>query len=446
MNFYYQNQELYWQHSDLKKITSSIEQHLQEEYQYQGAYYLYHADVLHKRLEYLTANLPDCEFYFSVKSLSNINILKTIISHSHFGVDVVSGGEIQRALRANIPPEKIVFAGVGKTEQEIEQALNISIKSFHAESLSELQKIAQVAKRLNKLAHIALRVNPNIAADTHHYIATGKEENKFGIPKYEIDEALKIIKNNTISLQLVGLQAHVGSQIKDTHSHIEALQFLQELATSIEKDFPLQYISLGGGFGVDYELAENSSSSNSNNQDIPQAIPNEFNLKQFSLELKEQLDKNKNRKIVFEPGRFISAYAGILVSHVIYIKEKTNFKIAVVDAAMNDLMRPALYQAEHPILPLYKKETKAIYDIVGPVCESGDFFRKKISLYQLQEKETLFILHSGAYGSAMASRYNSRMLLPEVLLDEKLPNGFRIIRKPENWDAILNNEIFDVSS
>lgn len=439
MDFYYREQKLFWQDTNLQDITSSIEETLEKKYNYEGAYYLYHADVLRQRIDSLSAHLPDCEFYFSVKSLSNINILKEITSHSRFGADVVSLGEIHRALHANIPPEKIVFAGVGKSKQEIEHALNLSIKGFHVESLSELQTISQVAIKLNKRANIALRLNPDIAADTHHCIATGKEEDKFGIPEYEIDKALEILKNNTTSLQLVGLQAHIGSQIKDCQSHTKALQFLQEQAVKITaQNFSLQYISLGGGFGVDYELAQNLSFPNQNK-------PNEFDVQKFAAELKKQTEKYKSYKwkIVFEPGRFISAYAGTLVSHVVYVKEKKNFKIAIVDAAMNDLLRPALYQAEHPILPLQKNEKQFLYDVVGPVCESSDFFRKHISLSQINENDTLFVLHAGAYGASMSSRYNSRMLLPEILIDKKYPNGFRVIRKPETWDGVLSTEILN---
>lgn len=424
MKFSYQNQKLFWQQSDLSKITSSIEQILFKEYHYQGAYYLYHAEVLHHQLKYLSQNLS-AQFYFSVKSLPNIHILKMIRSYSAFGVDVVSIGELERSLRAGFLPSQIVFAGVGKTTQEIETALKLSIQSFHVESLGELKKIGTIAQKLNLPANIALRLNPNIMVDTHHYITTGKEEDKFGISKAEISTALAMLKNNSL-LQLKGLQAHIGSQIKEVEPYLSLLDFLTKLAQEINaQDFAIDSLSLGGGFGIDYQRSENTE-NNSNKNEFP------------IMELTNKI-KHSSQKIFFEPGRFVSAYAGILVFHLLYLKEKKHANIAVTNAGMNDFMRTALYQAQHPILPLQKRKEKLLYDIVGPVCESGDFFAKGLSLNKLEENDTLFLLHSGAYGASMSSRYNSRKLLPEVLIESK--ENFRIIRKPENWDSILETEI-----
>lgn len=423
MSFSYQSQNLFWQKADLSKITSQIEQTFLNEYDYQGAYYLYHAEVLHERLNYLSQNLP-AQFYFSVKSLSNIHILQLIRSYSSFGVDVVSNGELQRSLQAGFLPSQIVFAGVGKTSQEIERALQLSIQSFHVESVSELKKIAQIAQKLNLPANIALRLNPNIMVDTHHYITTGKEEDKFGIDKTEVSSALSILKNNPL-LQLKGLQAHIGSQIKELQPYLALLDFLTKFAQEINtQGFAIDSLSLGGGFGVDYESSENTQKN----------LRDEFPIAELASKI-----KNHPFQIFFEPGRFVSAYSGILVSHLLYLKERAHTNIAVTDAGMNDFMRVALYQAQHPILPLQKREGSFQYDIVGPVCESGDFFAKGLSLSKLEEGDILFLLHVGAYGSTMSSRYNSRRLLPEVLIDSK--ENFHIIRKPEQWDFILETEV-----
>lgn len=434
MYFSYRDQNLFWQETNLALVTRAIENQLQQEYCYQGAYYLYHLGILRERLGSLTLELPNADFYYSVKSLSNINILKEINKLKNFGLDVVSFGEIKRGLSAGFSARQIVFAGVGKTAQEMENALRLGIKSFHVESLSELNVLATVCRKLGCNASLALRLNPDLEAETHHYIATGKKENKFGLSARDLPLALQTIRNESL-LNLVGLQAHVGSQIKNTRTHIELLKVLLAKARELtQSGFTLEYLSLGGGFGVDYE----------------HDFANHPTLEEFHLSELAQgmatLTANTPWKISFEPGRFVSAYAGMLVTHVLYLKEKEGFQIAVVDAAMNDLIRPALYDAKHPLAPLRQRgEETSLYDVVGPVCESGDFFRKAVRLPALREKDTLFILHTGAYGASMSSRYNSRRLLPEVLIDTNTnideSSSFRVIRRPETWDEVFATEL-----
>lgn len=423
MYFEYRSDKLFWHGINLQKTSEQVEQLLKDQFSYSGCYYLYNATVLKDRVNRLLRQLPQNRFFYSVKSLSNINILKLLRSYPKIGVDVVSSNEIRRALKAGFSAKEIVFAGVGKTIQEISFAIEQGIKSFHVESIAEIEQIEKVAANMNKQARVAIRLNPDIQVDTHKYITTGKSENKFGIMPREIDNVLNVI-NNSAHIELIGLQVHLGSLINEVEPFIKSLEFLVNRADSLKKehDIGIEYLSLGGGLGIDYKSIESNEAAGID----------------LSLLNQKLQHINSSYQIDFEPGRYISAYAGLLMSHIIYIKEKPDFKIAITDAGMTELIRPALYEAHHPVLPVNKAEGSDLYDIVGPICETADFFRKKIKLNTLAAGDRMVVAHTGAYGSVMASNYNSRLMAPEVIIDN---DNIQIIRKPQTFDQLIENEL-----
>ncbi len=424
----YENQNLHWAGQELTELCEATENKLREEYDYEGPYFLYHRKILTERLDLFQNLFPQCGIYYSVKSLSNLHLLRLIRNYDRFNLDVVSGGEIQRGLEAGFSGSQMVYAGVGKNRQEIELGITKEIKSFHVESLSEITQISKVAGDLKKTAGITLRLNPDISVNTHRYIVTGSEESKFGISQDEFGTALNMIKSLD-SLRLNGLQLHLGSQIKEVEPYLKGLDFLRNKAKIAEKELGihLEYLSLGGGFGIDYDIDERSGEPGFSAQEFPL---HEFSANLSALDIDHRID--------LEPGRFISAYCGILIAKTLYIKEKQNYRIAITNAGMSELIRPSLYGAFHPILPLLKRtEEKEPYDIVGPICESGDFFAKKYDCSALEEGDRLAILHSGAYGSVMSSNYNSRPFVPEVMITE---NDIRIIRRPQRLEELFERE------
>ncbi len=432
MYYEYRDNNLFWQNTDLVEMVAHIEKELERDYSYTGPFYLYHKDILMHRMSFFQSTGPAAssgipEFFYSVKSQSNVHILKIIAENSHFGMDIVSGGELFRAKVAGISPERIVFAGVGKTFPEIRDALEYGIKSFHVESLEELEAISRIARSAGKKAGVALRINPDVSANTHAYISTGKEENKFGIPVYEFSSALEILRSSS-SLELVGLQAHIGSQIQDVIPYKKTMEILISKAAQIPEDIkkPFEYLSIGGGFGIDYE----------------HPLVNDPDAKEFPvrslLGYLEGVQKEFPYRIILEPGRYISAYSGLLLTHATYNKQKKDYRITITDSGMSELIRPALYQAFHPILPLVRNgRTQIPHDIVGPICETGDFFLKKYPVYPIQPGDRLAITHSGAYSASMSSNYNSRPMVPEYLLEN---NSFRIIRKPQTLEEMIKGE------
>lgn len=422
--FQYADDKLIWRDKPLEPVLQAAADKLAGEFQYTGPFWLYQEKILSERLSLLEQKLPGCGFYYSVKSQSNLGILSRIAERKSFGADVVSGGELYRALKAGFPPGKIVFAGVGKTEAEIASALDLKIRSLHVESISELKDIERIAKEKELVAAVTLRLNPDVEVDTHRHITTGKEENKFGLSESDFQESLQTLKTSK-NLKLVGLQAHIGSQIFDSAPYIETATFLSEKYSIVKAalDYPLEYISLGGGFGVKYEDLEGDA-VNFDFAGLVDAIRKIF---------------IGNIEIHFEPGRFISAPLGILLTRVRHLKERTGKTIAIIDAAMNDLIRPMLYEAYHPILPVNRRAGQHTYDVVGPVCESTDTFATKRRLPEIQEKDWLAIGYAGAYGSCMSSNFNSRTLLPELLL---LENGdIQVIRKPQTLEQMLAGEV-----
>ena len=333
---------------------------------------------------------------YAVKANSNLNILKEI-KRNNLGADVVSGGELMKALKAGIHPKKIVFSGVGKVSEEIEYAVNKNILLINAESKSEILEIEKIAKKKKKVVNIGIRLNPNTDAKTLKQISTGKKENKFGVDQKMFLNLVKIVKKSK-NLNLKCLSVHIGSQILSHKPYQNMLKVVNKIIKS--SNYKFEYIDLGGGMGIDYDH-DNSI----------------LNFKKYSLDIEKFLKIN-SCKIIFEPGRSIVGDTAILITKVIYIKEGSKKDFIILDAAMNDLMRPALYGAKHKIIPLKKtnKISKKIYEFVGPVCETTDTFAIVKNFQKLKEKDYLIICDVGAYGMSLASNYNVRPKPLEILV------------------------------
>jgi diaminopimelate decarboxylase len=349
---------------------------------------------------------------FSVKSNSNRSVLRALANLGS-GFDIVSGGELQRVIAAGGDPRQCVFAGVGKTEDEIEFALRQGVYSFNAESEPELQRINRVAARLKKIAPIAVRVNPGVDAYTHAKITTGTYENKFGI-QFEQVEGVYARASKLKNLRLRGLQMHIGSQITETTPFEQAVRKVMPLLKWLQEKYPLEFFSVGGGLGIVYKPALASGAvawwktSAAKNILTPQKYAGRL------VPLLQPL----SLKILIEPGRFIAGNAGILVTRVEFVKKTGRKNFVIVDAAMNDLIRPAFYDAYHEIVPLTRKNGVQISsDVVGPICESSDFFCKDRPLPKVGEGDYLALLSAGAYGFAQASNYNTRPLAAEILVN-----------------------------
>jgi diaminopimelate decarboxylase len=355
---------------------------------------------------------------YAVKANSNLAILR-LLAREGSGADIVSGGELYRALKAGMDPRKIVFAGVGKSREEIREALKSKILLFNVESPQELALISEVAAEMKTRAPIALRVNPHIDPKTHPYIATGLKKAKFGISiKQAIEEfrTARSIKH----LDIIGIHSHIGSQLTQIQPFVEALERTLELAEEIQKmDLPLQYLNIGGGLGITYEDEEPPSP-----QDLAQVL----------LPLLE----GKGFTLILEPGRVLVGNAGILVTQVLYHKSGEEKQFVVVDAGMNDLIRPTLYEAYHEIRPVLRRSRpERVVDVVGPICESGDFLALDRPLPESLPGELLAVMSAGAYGFSMASNYNARPRVPEILVDE---DQYEIIRQRESLEDLIRGE------
>lgn len=362
--------------------------------------YVYSKNTLIQTFESFKKGLikTDHLICFAVKANSNIAILNLFASLGA-GFDIVSGGELERVIYAGGDPQKIVFSGVGKTASEIEAALKANILCFNVESRSELLRIEEVAKKINIKAPISIRVNPDVDAKTHPYISTGLKDNKFGV---DFNQALTLYleAKNMSQIEIKGIDCHIGSQITELKPFVDALERVLSLVDQLKKnDIHLSHIDIGGGIGICYQ---------------DESPPD------FEIYTKEILSKiqNLNVKIIFEPGRALVGNAGILLSKVEYLKQNDVKHFAIIDAAMNDLMRPTLYDAYHDIKIVREHDTKSqSFDVVGPVCESGDFIAKNRSL-KLKENDLICIMSAGAYGMSMSSNYNSRGRAAEVMVDQ----------------------------
>ncbi len=352
---------------------------------------------------------------FAAKSNSNLYILRSLRKLGA-GTDVVSVGELLKSLKAGIKPNKIVFSGVGKTEEELKIAINKKILLINCESESEARIINKIAKRSNKKVPIGFRLNPNIDAKTHKKISTGKADNKFGVSIKNFSVFFKEIKKLK-NVKLEALSVHIGSQILTDVPYKKVLTVLSKLIKNLKLN--LKYIDLGGGFGINYSK-----------KDKP------INLKRYS-NLVHSFSKKLNCKIIFEPGRSIVGNAGILVSKIQYIKNGTNKKFIILNAGMNDFMRPALYDAQHQIIPVIKitRKIKGMIEFVGPVCESTCKFGKYKNYQKVSENDFVAITNVGAYGASLSSNYNTRPLIAEILVNK---NKFKFIRKKQNLLKLIS--------
>lgn len=383
-------------------------------------FYLYSYNTLKNHFAVFDAAFSETPHIicFAAKSNSNIAILK-IFANEGSGMDIVSGGELYRALQAGVDPQKIVYSGVGKRIDEINYALDSNILMFNVESFEELQVINECARKIRRVAGIALRVNPDVNPETHPHISTGLKENKFGIniqkslEAYHQAKALKYI-------DIKGVSCHIGSQVTKISPFVDALNRLKQLIILLrEENIPIKYLDLGGGLGITYNL------------ETP-PHPSEY--------AKAIIEASKGLECVFilEPGRVIVGNAGILVTKVLYTKKNENKNFIIVDAGMNDLIRPSLYNSFHRIQPVLKAEKEEITaDVVGPICESGDYLAKERKLPRYERGDLMAVMSAGAYGFTMASNYNSRPRISEILVKD---DQFYIIRKKENYEDIIEGE------
>lgn len=356
---------------------------------------------------------------YSMKANSNLAVLRALVKQGS-GLDIVSGGELERAKRVGCPGKKIVFAGVGKTDEEIAAAIRYGILFFNVESLPEIDAINQVAQKLKKRATISLRINPDVDPRTHRHISTGKKESKFGIDLLRAEEAF-IGRHRYPWVRFAGLHVHIGSQIESGVPFVHAFKKVTRFIADLKRDgVALEFLNIGGGLGVTYHHENPQKAADYAKKVVP-------------------ILKKTGLQIIMEPGRFVSANSGILATRVLYVKETDVKHFAIIDAAMNDLIRPSFYDAYHRIEPVLKKpgaRTK-VYDVVGPVCESGDFLAKGRKISEVKRGDLMAVFSAGAYGYVMASNYNTRGRAAEVLVSGK---AFHIVRKRETVADLLAGE------
>jgi diaminopimelate decarboxylase len=379
------------------------------------------ADITGRYREYDAAfgDLPH-EICYAVKANSNLSILR-LLAHEGAGFDIVSGGELYRVIRAGGDPRRVVFSGVGKTADEIEFALRENIHTFNCESESELDVLNEVAGRLRSKARIALRVNPDVDAATHPYISTGLSEHKFGIDIGDV-AAVYARARELPNLAPEGVSCHIGSQILDPSPLMEAIDKLLGLVESLRREgFSIRHLDLGGGLGVSYRPGEHAPSI----EDVVAGI--------------RERAAGRDLQVMVEPGRSIVGESGVLLTRVLYRKQTARKEFVVVDAAMNDLMRPALYKSYHEIVPVRQHRGRDVItaDVVGPICETGDFMARARDLEAVEPGELLAICTAGAYGFAQASNYNSRPRAAEVLVEG---DRWRVIRTRETWEDLIRGE------
>jgi diaminopimelate decarboxylase len=410
-DFHYDGDKLFCEEVPIQKIAEQVGTPC---YIYSHRTLIRHFQVFDKAF----AGIPHL-VAFAMKSNSNLTVLR-LLAREGSGADIVSGGELFRALQAGIPPQKIVFAGVGKSKEEIRDALKSNILMFNVESSGELHQINEVAGTMGLRARVALRINPDIDPQTHPYISTGLKKSKFGIGAdralEEFDAAGKFSH-----IEVVGVHSHIGSQLTQVTPFVDALKKIISLIQTLQiKGIHIQYLNIGGGLGITY-----SDETPPQPQELAAAI--------------SPLLQTVSCQIIMEPGRSIVGNAGIMVTKVLYNKEGADRRFVIVDAAMNDLLRPSLYDAHHDIQPVVKNESSVVHtmDVVGPICESGDFLAKDRKMPQSQPGDLLAVMSAGAYGFTMASNYNSRPRIPEVLVKEK---DIFVIKKRETYEDLIRGE------
>jgi diaminopimelate decarboxylase len=409
-HFHYKNHHMYCEDVPVSEIAQEVG----------TPFYLYSHATL--RRHFLTFEKAfegvDHLVCFSAKSNSNLAVLGLFASLGG-GLDIVSGGELFRGLKAGIPPDKIVFSGVGKGEDEIAYALDSNILMFNVESFQELELIDRCAARLSKKAPVALRVNPDVDPKTHPYISTGLKKNKFGLNAGAVVEAYKRA-HGCANIDVIGISCHIGSQVTEVAPFIDALSRIKNLIAILETfGIPISYLDLGGGLGITYD------------QEAP-PHPSEY-----GKAIIETLD-GAPYTLVLEPGRVIVGNAGILVTRVLYTKEGEEKNFVIVDSAMNDLVRPSLYDAFHAIKPVARdQEGTARADVVGPICESGDFLARDREVPLVHPGDLLAVMSAGAYGFSMSSNYNSRRRVAEVMVKG---DRFFVVRQRESYEDLIRGE------
>jgi len=426
-SFQYRDGKLYCEDVDLARVAD----------EFGTPVYVYSAGTILDHYNRLDAALGSLDHLicYAIKANSNRAILK-LLAGAGAGFDIVSGGELFRAIKAGADPQKCTFAGVGKSEEEIEYALDKRVHSFNVESEAELEFIDKIAGAKKSRAPIALRVNPDVDPHTHKYISTGSRENKFGIA---LDDAPRIYERaaKMPNIDIVGIQMHIGSQITEAAPFSAAIAKVAPLARDLKSKCGIQFFSIGGGMGIIYRRALDSGTGKWWHDHGGESSA--FRVRDYANAIVPPL-RDLGLRILVEPGRFIVGNAGVLLTRVRYVKKSGAKKFAIVDAGMNDLIRPALYQSYHEIVPVEStRKSKSVekIDIVGPVCESGDFFALDREMPQVCEGDLLAIMSAGAYGFTMASNYNSRPLPAEALVRG---NDVSLIRKRQRWEDLVRDE------
>lgn len=425
-SFEYRNGQLHCEDVNLQDVA---EEHGTPAYVYSAGTISHHYTHLSQALASL-----DHSIAYAVKANSNLSILK-LLANLGSGFDIVSGGELSRVIAAGGDPKKCTFAGVGKTEEEITFALNEGIYCFNVESQEEAETINKIAGDLSMVAPVAFRVNPNVDAKTHKYISTGKSENKFGI-EFEDIENVYADAAKLSNLKLKGLQMHIGSQLTSVTPFVEAVEKVAPLAARLKTQYGIEFLSIGGGIGIVYEdsLASGKSEWWSDGQKDEQPLT----IEKYTQSVLPHLSC-LDLKILVEPGRYIAGNAGVLLTKCLYQKDGRVKKFRIVDAGMNDLLRPALYEGYHEINPLKQPESDVtpVVDVVGPICETGDFFAANTATAEFESGDVIALMSAGAYGFAMASNYNTRGLPPEILVSG---NESKVIRPRQSIDEIISPE------
>jgi diaminopimelate decarboxylase len=426
--FSYKNASLFCEDVELATLAAEYGTPL---YVYSAATILDH----YTRLDAALAGVEH-EVAYAVKANSNLSVLRLLANHGA-GFDIVSAGELYRVIKAGGDPAHCTFAGVGKTRDEIVYALEQGIYSFNVESEEELRYLDQVAGELGVIAPAAVRVNPNVDAKTHKYISTGKSENKFGVDFESIlgvyERAAAELKN----IKLRGLQMHIGSQLTSIAPFIEAVEKVTPLVKELKQRHGIEFWSIGGGIGIIYEQSLESGNAAWWEQQPEAERP--LTIERYGKELLPRL-KDLGLKILLEPGRYIVGNAGVLLTRCLYEKKGAAKTFKIVDAGMNDLIRPALYEGHHQIVPLREPATSELHsvDVVGPICESGDFFCQDRPLADFQPGDHIALMSAGAYGFAMASNYNSRPLPAEILVEGETAT---LVRKRQSLDDVIKGEL-----
>lgn len=401
--------------------------------------YVYSAQTIRDHYRRLDAALDGLDHLicYAVKANSNLAVLN-LLSRERSGFDIVSAGELFRVVHAGGKPECCTFAGVGKTREEIEYALRQGVLSFNVESEAELEMINAVARDLNRRAPVALRINPNVDAGGHKYISTGKSENKFGVG---INRALEVYQaaSRMEHVRLRGVQMHIGSQITEAGPFAQAVKKVAPVAAELKREYGIEFFSVGGGLGIVYKSSLQSGQEAWWRHDGEQAT-HALTVEEYAAAIVPTL-KPLGLRILLEPGRFMVGNAGVLLSAVQYLKTTASGKkFVIVDAGMNDLIRPALYEGYHEIVPVVEPAAAApreAADVVGPVCESGDFFAQARELPPLRQGEIIALMSAGAYGFTMSSNYNSRPLAAEVLVSG---DQAQVVRERQTLDDLIRGE------